>query len=281
MTAFAFTPIGSDSFQRANESPLNPANWEIYSTANGGSILEIINDVCVQINNPEVAGVELFTTVPPNDQFAGCTIAALGLLIEVLLRATLGTNFYFLEALPTETLVRLSSPSTALATYPGACNVGDVLLFAAIGTTLYAFKNGTQAGAVTDSTLSSGLTGAGVLYSSVYTDTGITNFVMGQASTAPSGQAAPTIPNGLDKGHVYDQVLYYGTLQGWGGRTGNITPDATLGDTPFPVAHKGEVPSARAHIDDFTFTPVNGQRVQFYMVRDSAGDKNAVAIAPL
>jgi hypothetical protein len=38
---------------------------------------------------------------------------------------------------------------------------------------------------------------------------------------------------------------------------------------------------ALAHIDDFTLTPVNGQRVQFYMVRDSAGDKIAVSIAPL
>jgi hypothetical protein len=89
---------------------------------------------------------------------------------------------------------------------------------------------------------------------------------------------APVIPSTLDQGRIYDQVLYFGTLTGWGGRVGVITPDLTQGDTPFPVAHSGESPSARAHINDFTFTPVNGQRVAFYMVRNSAGDKIAVQI---
>lgn len=91
---------------------------------------------------------------------------------------------------------------------------------------------------------------------------------------------APVIPSTLDSGHIYDQVLYFGTLTGWGGRTGVLTPDPTQGDTPFPVVHSGEAPSARAHINDFTFTPVNGQRVACYMVRDSAGDKIAVLIQP-
>jgi hypothetical protein len=93
--------------------------------------------------------------------------------------------------------------------------------------------------------------------------------------------AAPVVPNDRDRGHVFDGVLYFGTLTGWAGRTGVITPDITKGDTPFPVAHSGEGLSARAHIDDFTFVPVNGQRVQFYMLRNSAGDKLAISIAAL
>jgi hypothetical protein len=118
-------------------------------------------------------------------------------------------------------------------------------------------------------------------------DTVVTNTTAGNttgtlaASFSVTASLAPVVPNNRDQGHIYDQVLYTGTLHGWSGRTGYITPDTSLGDTAFPKISSGEVPSARANIDDFTFVPVNGQRVQFYMLRDSAGDKLAISIASM
>jgi hypothetical protein len=113
---------------------------------------------------------------------------------------------------------------------------------------------------------------------------GFAGVVCGLAFTGVDVSINPQVPAYLDQGHVFDGVLYTGTLLGWGGRTGYIVPDLGLGDTALPTVHTGEEQRARAHIDDFTFTPSslqNGQRVTFYMVRDSDGDKLAKSIATL
>jgi hypothetical protein len=66
-----------------------------------------------------------------------------------------------------------------------------------------------------------------------------------------------------------------------GGRTAYLTPDISLGDRPLPKISSGEVPSARTNIDDFSFVPVNGQRVYFYALRDRAREKEAISIASM
>jgi hypothetical protein len=54
-------------------------------------------------------------------------------------------------------------------------------------------------------------------------------------------------------------------------------------DTTDRTDHSPQDPNWRsgANIDDFLFNPVANQRVQFYMNRDSAGDKIAISIAAL
>ena len=97
----------------------------------------------------------------------------------------------------------------------------------------------------------------------------------------PSTSPVPVVPNALDIGHIFDGALYFGTLTGWTGRTGVITPDASKGDAPLPVLRVGETPTCRASIEDFLFPPSNGTRVQFYVLRDSIGDKLAKNIGAL
>jgi hypothetical protein len=164
-----------------------------------------------------------------------------------------------------------------LANVPAfSASTGGVLKIQAKGTTISVWYNGVQQLSVTDSTIASGSAGLRIA-----APDGVSTVTVTAWDGGGFGPPVPVIPNNLDQGHVFDGVLYNGTLTGWAGRTGLITPNVALGGTAFPVAHTGEVPSARANIDDFTFVPVNGQRVQFYMLRDSANDKIAISIAAL
>ena len=290
------TPNTSDSFNRANENPLNPTNWSATLPIGGGpsdyAALQVVNDTCEGTVNSQISA-ELFTPSTPNDQYTQVTIATMSSDSSVLLLLRYANNNYyrldlngsdfsdfFIKAQISSVTAGVKTTLASIIntfTWNGLINVNDVWVFAAAGTGLYVFVNGVTVWDVTDSTYSSGITGLGLSNLSSVSATAVTNFVMGAASI-PS---LPNIPSGQDKGSLQILTLFTGTLSGWGGRTGVIGVDAAYLPIVALSGHSGESWPVRAHIDDFLFTPINGQRVQFYMVRNSAGDKVAKSIAAL
>jgi hypothetical protein len=97
--------------------------------------------------------------------------------------------------------------------------------------------------------------------------------------TLTGDQVNAIYPATYDRGHTSDGVVYSGTL-GWQGRVGIIRPNTGFGDSLFPLIRQGEDPAyCRALAADFTYTPNNGDRVKFIIVRTSAGDRLARAIS--
>ena len=68
--ALSFTPIVSDNFQRANESPLNPAHWHSVGGLPTNDQLEILNDVCTTTVQVQADGQATYIDDSlPNDQY--------------------------------------------------------------------------------------------------------------------------------------------------------------------------------------------------------------------
>lgn len=198
MSAPVLAPIGSDSFNRTNENPLNSTNW---AAINGLSALQILSDLCCGTAAGSESG-DLFKTSAPNDQYVQATLAAAnnGGFFFLHCRFTGGASFfgYELQLQPGSggsghvVINSVNGTPTQLASlsFP-TVSQSDVWVLAVVGTTLYAVQNGTQALSVTDSTYSSGSTGLMIEPNNPLGTTGFTNFVMGSASVPPTITAQP------------------------------------------------------------------------------------------
>jgi hypothetical protein len=184
-----YNTIFSDSFQRANENPLNPTNW---TTLTGYHDLQIVSNQCIPTFNSIVNGA-LCTTSLPNDQWAEFKISTLpsnqgstGAFVRTNLAGTAG---YLLSvtgpagvASATITLQSLGAGGMVLGNFANAnVNIGDVFRLVAQGSTISVLQNGSQVIVTTDSTFASGSAGLRVGQGSS-NQAGVTNFNCGSVS---------------------------------------------------------------------------------------------------
>ncbi len=211
MSVPILTTLASDNFQRANVSPLT-SPWEL--DAFSDLALAIESELCV----PSVFGdgyqCGQFYSYPalPDDQFCSATITAAALQstggnvrLTLRVRNDNSSEFYagpgyrlYCDLDPSGggswSLLKDKPGTVLLATGTTAYNAGDVLIIAAIGSTIYVLQNSTILAQVTDTDWpSSG--GGGVL--GLYSERGnsslglVSNFAVGSASLTP-----PAPPSG-------------------------------------------------------------------------------------
>jgi hypothetical protein len=225
--SFQFTQVGADSFQRADESPLNPTNWT--NLFGGADCLEIVSDTCVIALTADQDGGGQFLATPGlgPDQYAELSIKDLtadggG---SVYLRWAPGGTFndnlatyrFSISGPFNDSSVSVFSVDETNANGSGIVYTwipdpgvavtiapNDVFSFGVIGTKasggqLYVFQNreliwmGNLADDPTAG-LTSGVTGI-QLFSSAETqgqfDIGVVNFACGQISQSGGGSAPP------------------------------------------------------------------------------------------
>jgi hypothetical protein len=74
-----FTPLTTDSFHRANESPINPTAWLTIGGLPGTDQLEIVNNVCVTTTQDQADGTAQNIAITwPENQFVSLMIPSLG-----------------------------------------------------------------------------------------------------------------------------------------------------------------------------------------------------------
>jgi len=194
--ALIFTQLASDNFTRANEEPLNPANWTISPEL--GLDLAVLNDVCVV--GSDATGSEIYTgIVSPADQYCAATIHAFdninapGLNGAVLLRLRIdptGMIFWSISLQGngdgTTGLVAINEPDeTVFATATlGSVQPGDILLAAIVGNLLVVTYNGVQVVSLDTSAdpIASGKTALRIAANSGQSLTSVSLFVTGGAA---------------------------------------------------------------------------------------------------
>ena len=203
-----YTPLFTDTFHRANEAPLNPANYTNITVA-VGSELEVASNVCAGDGTAAVA-FEVYTGAAiPNDQYAEITVASyynpstgFGAVLAVVARSdgTDQTTGY------TAQLVGLGNGTSQLdlvvgttinqSTIISTVNVGDVLRIEALGTAITVKLNGTVKFTVTDATYTSGKPGLEIQWDHVQSDTTVSLFTAGSIVSSGSGPQNVTVAPG-------------------------------------------------------------------------------------
>lgn len=170
MSNFLFKPLFSDSYTRANENPLAPANYGV--TTDQNDPLQIVSNVCT--GNTDLFG-EMYLKNPavyPNDQYAKVSIANIindpigSVEFFVGLRSTSAGQGTFVDHLHQGLFFVLLTDGVNLNharwnLFDASCNTGDlaahitpqsqnpiaispgdIFQFAYIGQTFYAWQNG-------------------------------------------------------------------------------------------------------------------------------------------
>jgi hypothetical protein len=206
--SLTLTPLQSDSFQRANVSPL-AAPWAL--DEDNDFAFQILSDVCVpQAPNDECAQFFTYAGGTPNDQYCSATLAAaLGASSFLMIKIRTTDNGGQWVGLPGYRLYVTSAggwhvyqdngTQTSLLNGSGlTISAGDVYTLAAVGTTIYAYQNGNLLGSVVDTTHASGQVMLGGEAVSSTSGLQISNFVMGSAAVASGSSSLPFL------GSVYE-----------------------------------------------------------------------------
>ncbi|MFZ0738442.1 MAG: Ig domain-containing protein [Candidatus Acidiferrales bacterium] len=190
------TELASDNFVRANVSPLT-SPWAIDEAGDPG--LQIVSDLCESATENSSYDVQLYDYAPgtPDDQYASATVANAAssngrLMLAVRLTDTGqawpndATPSYVLQVIFTAGTWQIfewgSRNLIASGTYHDGSTPGDTYAIAAVGSTIYALKNGVVLGTVTDTTNTSGITALSIVRAAAYTDVQISLFAMGSAT---------------------------------------------------------------------------------------------------
>ena len=198
------TPLGFDTFQLPDGSPLNPANWTI-NTSFPDDFLSVKNEVCVSTAVDGV-GLDFWTGTPtPNDQFCSAVVSTLGISsdITVYVRASLDLSTYYSASIfgngdNTYTFdIESSSGGGLVTTSVSSVNRGDTITISVVGSKITAtFNNITLT--VTDTNFASGLTGLEIFTGSPL-DSSVSSFLTGLAQTS-------TFPN--QSRNVNETLIY-------------------------------------------------------------------------
>ena len=184
----ASNTLATDTFTRANENPLNPANWSILV----GSGLQIVSNTCRSATT-SLSG-ELYTGVVfPSDQFCQVQAASVNnadvYSILLILRGTDTSNYSMaVVGVPgTQTVSIFKNVAGVNNTLAGPVAItvanGDVFKFTAVGTQLTGYRNGVQVCSAVDGSIVSGKPGLSI-FSNPATDVQLTNFSAGGATGA-------------------------------------------------------------------------------------------------
>jgi hypothetical protein len=193
------TPIASDNFTRANESPLASPPW---STVTGFNSLQVVSNVCEPTTNATENGEEYTNVTLPANQYASATLGALTSNSAYFLHArcqsitslkscyrltvnpVTGSSQAYIQSIDgsgNATLLLLLNSGLVISS-------GDVWSIACVGSSLFIVQNGTSLGNVTDTTYASGqYSGLGIRDVSTQSDTTVTNFTIGSAAISGGG----------------------------------------------------------------------------------------------
>jgi len=184
-----YNTIFSDSFQRANENPLNPTNW---TTLSGGfNDLQILNNECEPSGGSSAVGAAFCTASFPSDQWAEFKINHLtssnnGAGLFVRTTPNFNSTYYLKVIGPTNgtasARIQLRVAVTLVLDLTNQIvNVGDIFRLAAQGNVITVFQNGVSIGSITDSSFSSGRAGVR-LDQDLSGQNGVVNFNAGSVS---------------------------------------------------------------------------------------------------
>ena len=204
-----YTPIATDTFQRANESPLNPANW--FQVNANSDVLAIVGNKCVTTNTHDAdGGAQYIGAATPDDQYVQAQLVnftANGLLYLYIRSGTLGNpGLYFAVQGPFNDNTQAAfdvyqSNDTGsdivhfwIQGQPIVIQPNDVFRFGAqggAGGSWYLLQNGVQiaTGLLSDAptVLTSGLTAMTLTDADlVQSDVGVINFEMGSVTGSPN-----------------------------------------------------------------------------------------------
>ena len=162
--ALTFTQLGADTFNRANENPLNPTNWlAMVSGQYAGFPMQIVSNQCTETNALGSMNLWVGSAIPA-DQYCEFKITQLNTFddyVTLLLRNSHDTNFgaaYEFNifgpfgASAGYDIAQISSDGTNVDYdwYPAnvtiTINAGDVFRFAVVGQgsgRWYLYQNGT------------------------------------------------------------------------------------------------------------------------------------------
>lgn len=218
MPSFTFTPVFTDSFNRANENPLNATNWAAPVPADP---LQIIGDKCCAVSASAFLGIQTPIATLPSDQYTKYHFAAgdndpsgfsyVGIYLRndtvaagltptngfsVICIPNGGANVLAVDAYVSGVQTKIFSGAITLPAIPFDFAAG------AIGNTLYVFVNGVESSSYDISTYSGSITAKNsallISYDSTPTDTSVTNFEAGSLSQSAGG-GSTSISSFLDE----------------------------------------------------------------------------------
>jgi len=198
----SFVQLVSDSFQRANENPLNPAAWSELS-AEGYASLQIVSDQCVAtvLSGVNVCAEQYSGILWPNDQWVEVQIGALAGAVDLWMRTDVvaQTTGYSLEIDGTAGYYHFDLLDCVTSTFiwsqdfPGLIpKAGDRVRLAFYGATWTLYLNGVVLGSGTNSSTPSGTVLLMIVPNASVTDTSVTQFLGGQVTAIAVGMSAPT-----------------------------------------------------------------------------------------
>lgn len=197
--AYASGSTASDSFDRANESPLDATKW---TTGQTGFALQVVSDQCEAVSTVAAGGSGFYAGTFPNDQWAEVVLRALantGSFAGPMVRAS-ASQGYAVEIFGVFGSVAfgqiVSLGVGALGGFSITPNAGDRIRLEVVGTAMTVKQNGNVIHTATDSGLASGAPGAIVAASGAVANAIIDNFACG-----PMG-ALEVLPGRLLTGNV-------------------------------------------------------------------------------
>jgi len=184
------TQLAVDTFTRANEDPLNIANW---TTVPLLTALQILSDLCVPSVGSNIECAEYYSGVSlPADQYAEITVPFVAvaeppLIVFARSTFTLGSvaGYEVVIEQPssgvyiTSLVLVAAGTETILASYDGVINPGDVIRLACTGDAIFVQKNGITIMSVVDTTAASGAAGVDLESNGSVTAVGISRFACG------------------------------------------------------------------------------------------------------
>jgi hypothetical protein len=196
------TQLALDTFNRANENPLDSTRWSPLAPSGSFPNLQIVSDTCepTVLLAGEPQGAENYTGITwPNDQYAEVTVLTKTTNIsnsgefDLILRSDSTQDncydFAFIDrangTADVLILVIVGGNSTALFENSALpFSIGDVFRAEALGSKLSFYQNGVLIGSVTDTTFASGIAGLYLAGTTLNSDIRVSNFSGGLVSAA-------------------------------------------------------------------------------------------------
>jgi len=200
-----WTQNPSDNFTRANENPLNPAEWaEIDLGPVFGSTdpLQIISDKCCASDSASICGEAYVGALFGDNQLSEITIGQCDGAIFPLVRFTQSTLQFYVADLtgplgPGFNIAITDGNENQIGpTWTGTVNLGDTIGLRAVGSTISVELNGTTIISGTDTTVLGGIPAVAMSCNATVLDTYITNWTSGPAEFTNDQFAECYITNG-------------------------------------------------------------------------------------
>lgn len=185
-----YTQLAVDTFNRANENPINPSNWTTRATFHD---LQVLSNLCKSSANNSDAGAFYTGVVFPNDQYVEATVsqltnngtlnvmgrsnndATVGYTVGVAVVTAIGNPDCVIE-------LSRNSDSAVLGSFTGVVNINDTVRLEMLGQSLAVKLNGVVIMTTSDSNNYSGAPGLALSVTDLNTDASCSHFAAGLIS---------------------------------------------------------------------------------------------------